>query len=64
MSLFFFFRLFYGAYFEIPWVFIDVSEGSADEMNRGYFADISELNQHGGKVLVQLNTAISSTGLM
>ena len=41
-----------------------MSEGSADEMNRGYFADISELNQHGGKVLVQLNTAISSTGLM
>ncbi|XP_065635405.1 uncharacterized protein LOC112035489 isoform X3 [Quercus suber] len=22
----------------------------ADEMNRGYFADISELNQHGGKI--------------
>jgi hypothetical protein len=29
-------------------------------MNRGYFADLSELKQHGGKVLYQSNNAISS----
>ncbi|KAJ4841786.1 hypothetical protein Tsubulata_010533 [Turnera subulata] len=27
-------------------------EGSKDEMNRGYFADISELEKHGGKIAV------------
>lgn len=32
--------------------YANVLQGSADEMNRGYFADISELKQHGGKVFV------------
>ncbi|KAF5931095.1 hypothetical protein HYC85_031968 [Camellia sinensis] len=30
--------------------FLDIYQGSADEMNRGYFADISEMKQHGGKI--------------
>ncbi|KHG16945.1 hypothetical protein F383_21669 [Gossypium arboreum] len=28
--------------------------GSANELNRGYFDDISELKQHGGKVLTEM----------
>ncbi|XP_016508112.1 uncharacterized protein LOC107825726 isoform X2 [Nicotiana tabacum] len=30
--------------------FLDIYQGSKDEMNRGYFADINELKQHGGKI--------------
>ncbi|TYH65905.1 hypothetical protein ES332_D06G087800v1 [Gossypium tomentosum] len=29
--------------------------GSADELNRGYFGDMSELKQRGGKLVVLLN---------
>ncbi|XP_042510635.1 uncharacterized protein LOC122086028 isoform X2 [Macadamia integrifolia] len=29
---------------------LDIYQVSADEMNRGYFADISELKKHGGKI--------------
>ncbi|KAK9185790.1 hypothetical protein WN943_026149 [Citrus x changshan-huyou] len=30
--------------------FLDIYQGSADEMNRGYFADVAELKKHGGKI--------------
>ncbi|KAF8403177.1 hypothetical protein HHK36_011274 [Tetracentron sinense] len=30
--------------------FLDIYQGSSDELNRGYFADISELKKHGGKI--------------
>ncbi|CAI0398031.1 unnamed protein product [Linum tenue] len=30
--------------------FLDFYQGSTDEMNRGYFADMSEFKKHGGKI--------------
>ncbi|KAL0460115.1 UNVERIFIED_CONTAM: hypothetical protein Slati_0638700 [Sesamum latifolium] len=30
--------------------FLDIYQDSKDEMNRGYFADMSEMKQHGGKI--------------
>lgn len=33
----------------------------ADEMNRGYFADISELKQHGGKISIANKTIVPAT---
>ncbi|KAK8349884.1 hypothetical protein V6Z11_A06G174500 [Gossypium hirsutum] len=32
--------------------------GSADELNRGYFGDMSELKQHGGKGMSDLLSSI------
>ncbi|KAF5471029.1 hypothetical protein F2P56_011506 [Juglans regia] len=36
----------------------------ADEMNRGYFADISELNQHGGKIATANKIIIPAVAAM
>ncbi|KAJ8423500.1 hypothetical protein Cgig2_023084 [Carnegiea gigantea] len=30
--------------------FLDIYQGSKDEMSRGYFADMSDLKKHGGKI--------------
>ncbi|RXI04692.1 hypothetical protein DVH24_038966 [Malus domestica] len=38
--------------------FFDIYKGSSDELNRGYFADMSELKKHGGKIYVANKTIV------
>ncbi|BBH05069.1 hypothetical protein Prudu_016355 [Prunus dulcis] len=38
-----------------------MKRGSADELNRGYFADMSELKKHGGKISVANKILIPAT---
>ncbi|KAL0884602.1 hypothetical protein Bca101_008583 [Brassica carinata] len=38
--------------------FLDFYQGSNDEMNRGYFADMKEFKEHGGKIAAADKTVI------